>query len=78
MKTSECFGTNGNRYAAGFARKFDATLDHTSLDFERKIAAFLEYAAYDQHIVRTTSHLLMEEMLTAAVQNLRRVSRGSR
>ncbi|KAJ4318468.1 hypothetical protein N0V94_004423 [Neodidymelliopsis sp. IMI 364377] len=41
------------RYAGGFARKFDATLNQTSLDFERKIAAFLEYSAYDQHMCKT-------------------------
>lgn len=41
-----------SRYAAGFARKFDANLNETALDFKRKVTAFLTYAEYDQHMVR--------------------------
>ena len=44
--------TDRYRYAAGFARKFDANLNETDLDFRRKVAAFLTYAEYDQHMVR--------------------------
>lgn len=42
---------NTIRYAGSFARRFNANLNETDLDFKRKVAAFLAYAEYDQHMV---------------------------
>lgn len=44
--------TDRYRYASGFARKLPANLNESSIDFRRKVAMFLEYAEYDQHMVR--------------------------
>ncbi|KAF1930310.1 uncharacterized protein M421DRAFT_58929, partial [Didymella exigua CBS 183.55] len=44
-------------YAASFARRFDANLNETGLDFKRKVAAFLTYAEHDAHMVCCFSKL---------------------
>jgi hypothetical protein len=40
-----------NSYAGSVARRFDANLNETGLDFKRKVAAFLAYAEHDPHMV---------------------------
>jgi hypothetical protein len=50
--TNQSANANTTSYAGSFARRFDANLNKTDLDFKRKVAAFLTYAEYDPHIVR--------------------------
>ncbi|KAJ4383225.1 hypothetical protein N0V86_001269 [Didymella sp. IMI 355093] len=44
-------------YAGSFARRFNASLNKTDLDFKRKVAAFLTYAKYDLHMIRPSGSI---------------------
>ena len=43
---------NTNSCAGSFARRFNANLKKTGLDFKQNLAAFPTYAEHDQYMVR--------------------------